>query len=130
MLISKKWRVKAENYKWFARGYPTADFSEDAAEKMYIFESTGCGYVNHYDVYDGMVNGYALGKHLQDIQIAMWVEDLKRPFMLTKYELLTDPELQPIRKLLNDVFGDVDDEIPSTKGYCDSLYKFIGEYMY
>lgn len=136
MYISIRWLEKAKNYKWFARGYPNADFSMGSAIAMYDYESTGKGFVNHYDTIDGKVNGYALGKHLQDIQLAMWFEDLKRPFMLTKYELLTDPELEPIRKLLIDQLGDLhedDKDIGQGKPSDSSvatLNKFIGEYMY
>ncbi len=131
MHISKKWRTKAKNYKWFARNYPNADFSEDCALAMYKYESTGYGIVNHYDTVDGKVNGYALGKHLQDLQLAMWIEDLRRPFMLTKYELLTDSELVPIREFLIDQFGEVEaDEPCRCKPSMNVLNKFIGEYMH
>lgn len=121
MYISKKWRTKAENYKWFASNYSNA---------MYDYESTGNGFVNHYDAVDGMVNGYALGKHLLDLQLAMWIEDMARPFMLTKYEFLTDPELIPIRQFLIDQFGEVEADEPTGKPSMNALNKFIGEYMY
>lgn len=131
MYISKKWRAKAENYKWFARNYPNADFSEEAVYAMYDYESTGNGFVNHYDTVDGKVNGYALGKHLLDLQLAMWIEDMARPFMLTKYELLTDPELIPIRQFLIDQFGEIEAGEPCRcKPSMDALNKFIDRYMY
>lgn len=137
MQVSNKWLEKAQNYKWFAREYPNADFSMDSAVAMYDYESTGKGNVNHYDTIDGKVNGYSLGKHLQDIQLAMWFEDLRRPFMLTKYELLTDPNLLPIRQLLIDQLGalhedDCDREFdnPLSTSSVETLNKFIGEYMY
>lgn len=128
--VSKKWRDKAEVYRWFAREYPNADFSEAAAEAMYQYESTGIGRVNHYDLVDGKVNGYALGKHLQDLQLAMWIEDLGRPFMLTKYELLNDPDLKPIKQFLVDKFGDIEVDDLNALANREVLNKHIGKYMY
>lgn len=57
---------------------------------------------------------------------------MARPFMLTKYELLTDPELIPIRQFLIDQFGEVEADEPwcRCKPSMDALNKFIGEYMY
>lgn len=93
----------AEVYKFFARDYQ-ANFSDSAAESMFKFESNGVGVV-------AKDNGYAIGKHLMDLQIAMWHEDLYiNKFMLTKYELLTDPELQSIRWFLESLFGPLPDE--------------------
>ena len=120
MHISKKWWAKAKNYKWFARNYTNADFSKKSAFAMYEYEYLGKGNVNHYNTIDGMVNGYALGKHLQDLQLAMWREDLNRPFMLTKYELFTDQNLIPIRKLLIEQFGDLTC-LMNTGGMIDSV---------
>lgn len=130
MNVSKKWRTASEYYKWFARSYPNADFSVESAEAMYHYESSGVGRVNHYDTVDGKVNGYALGKHLLDLQLAMWLEDLNRPFMLTKRELLTDPELLPIRPFLIEQFGDMEPEDLPEKTNLEDLYKHIGKYMY
>jgi len=102
MHVTKKWQKIADVYKFFARDYQ-ADFSDSAAEAMFDFESNGIGLV-------AKDNGYAIGKHLMDIQLAMWMEDLYvNKFMLTKYELITDPTLKDIRWFLEDVFGPVND---------------------
>lgn len=133
MEVSKRWKKASENYKWFARNYSNASFSDAAALAMYDYESRGVGNVNHYDVIDGYVNGFALGKHLQDLQLAMWYEDLCRPFMLSKYELLTDPELEPIKQLLIEQFGDIDigedEDLGNQIPDMTVLYKHIGKYL-
>lgn len=104
MPVSKAWLKSANLYKFFARTYEGLDFSDEAAEAMYHYESSGIGHVNHYDKVDGKVNGYAVGKHAMDIQLAMWREDLNDPFMLTKFELFNDPELKEIEWFLRDQF--------------------------
>ena len=105
MDVSKKWLKSAQLYKFFARTYDGLDFSDAAGEAMYHYESSGIGHVNHYDKVNGLINGYAVGKHLMDIQLAMWWEDLSRPFMLTKYELFNDHELDEILWFLEEQFG-------------------------
>jgi hypothetical protein len=102
--ISKKWIRISELYRFFARDYHDLDFSDDAALAMYDFESRGVGNVNHYDKINGKINGYAVGKHMLDLQMAMWKEDIRSsyPPILTKYELLTDPDLELVRWFLEE----------------------------
>lgn len=86
MRISNKWRKKAELYKEAAidiymegaearnrsLGEPIVlcpyDFSEKAALDMFIFESTGIGNIG-LDVFNGKLNGYAVGKKWLDVKI-------------------------------------------------------------
>lgn len=70
MKISPRWRRMAELYKRFAKDYPRADFSEDAAMAMYLHESTGAL------LPDPRTNGYALGKKWMDVTVAGWKEEI------------------------------------------------------
>ncbi len=104
MNVSKRWLKSATLYKFFARTYSGLDFSDAAAEAMYDYETYGKGYVSYAEKVDGKYNGYAVGKHLMDVQLAMWREDLNNVFMLTKHELFTDPDLEEIRWFLKQQF--------------------------
>ncbi len=86
MRPSKKWMKKAELYKTRAIAYfeeanlarhhslgePIVpcpyDFSEKAALDMFIYESTGIGDVG-IDIFNGKLNGYAIGKKWMDVEI-------------------------------------------------------------
>lgn len=61
MKPSRKWRRIAEIYKRFATE-DGLDFSDNAAEEMYLFESTGNGDLR-VGLFVGKSNGYAVGKH-------------------------------------------------------------------
>lgn len=76
---SKKWLKMAEVYRYFARAYKDLDFSEEAALEMYLYESNGTTFIR-------FKNGYYLGKHLMDLNLAMWKESIR-------LELLTVQEL-------------------------------------
>jgi hypothetical protein len=67
---SKAWRKKAKVYLWFARQYPDLDRSEEAAERMYDYESRGIGAMD-------WSNAYFVGKHWLDCRIAAGKECLK-----------------------------------------------------
>ncbi len=71
-------------YLYFARDYIDLDLSEDALYELYLFESTGQGSIKPN-------NGYAVGKKLMDVAVAMWKEDMYRTLM--PYELYDDPDL-------------------------------------
>jgi hypothetical protein len=71
---TSKWLKKAEKYRELAKiaeqtGFK-CDFSNEAANAMFNFESSGIGKIE-YD------NGYAIGKKWMDVQISMWIEDLQ-----------------------------------------------------
>ncbi len=84
----------AELYKHFA---PTdADFSDHAAIAMFAFESgRKCSGADRQWCRDSLaamptngrpMNGYALGKHMMDVNVAMWRNDLDQR-ILFKFEL-------------------------------------------
>lgn len=79
----------AKVYIHFAKAFDAgdSDFSDAAAWKMYQAESLG-GEHNfpYYEKTDGKFNGFALGKHFMDLQLAMWKEDIQDG-LLFKYEL-------------------------------------------
>ncbi len=104
MSVSKAWLKSANLYKFFARTYDGLDFSDEAAEAMFNYESKGIGNVSYQQKVDGKFNGFAVGKHLMDIQMAMWREDLNNTFMLTKCELLEDENLKEIHWFLKEKF--------------------------
>lgn len=79
----KKWQRMAEIYKRFALDYPQADLSADAASAMYAHETHG------EPLPDKPMNGYAVGKKVMDITVAMWKEDI-RDGLLFVHELQSD----------------------------------------
>jgi hypothetical protein len=89
-------------YVFFAKAYDCgdADFSDEAALRMYKAESLGGSHkFPYYENIDGKFNGYALGKHFMDLQLKMWKEDIQSG-ILFKYELLDDSNLVPINEFI------------------------------
>ena len=78
----------AEMYKRFAIDEPGMDFSEEAAQAMFDYESEGHGDLS-LSIFSNTRNGYAIGKHWMDVTISMWKEDLVFG-TLTKQELIQD----------------------------------------
>jgi len=78
--MTRKWRNIAEMYKHFAKDWNhVCDFSEKAAEEMFIHESTGKGSLSVSTKRDnGLYNGYMVGKHWMDATIKMWKQDLPK----------------------------------------------------
>lgn len=138
---TKKWLKMGKVYKFFAQDFINADFSEDAKSEMFMAETYGDQYnFKYYDLRNGKINGYALGKHLMDIQLAMWDEDLRHFGQLTKYELMNDDNLKPIHEFLIEWFGWTQNDVEyfyklkkyltDNKLNCniqipDSVYKYI-----
>lgn len=90
---TKNWqRLASEIYRPFAEGAGLSDydFSEVAATALFERETFGKGAV-------AVSNGYAQGKRLVDITVAMWMEDLyptaTLPPLLFPWELYEDPGL-------------------------------------
>lgn len=83
MRPSKKWNRIAKLYKRFAIDFSFADFSDEAALNMFIFESQGVSIPNVEN------NGFALGKKWMDVTIAAWKEDINKG-LLFPFELLDD----------------------------------------
>lgn len=89
--VSSKWLAKSLVYKRFAKDWEECcDFSEEAAEAFYAYESRGTPRVVYSEKQpNGLFNGFAVGKHWWDVTVAMWKEDLAvRP-----YRVLTEQEL-------------------------------------
>ena len=79
---SKKFLKMAKMYERFAVDSPQADFSDEALEEMYHWESEGI----EMTLPD---NGYALGKKWMDVALTMWREDIQKGLLL-KIELEED----------------------------------------
>jgi hypothetical protein len=73
----------SEIYRRFAIDYPRADFSEQAAAEMYLHESTGAALL------DPKTNGFSLGKHVMDITVSGWLDEIPQGGLLVS-ELLAD----------------------------------------
>lgn len=88
MKPSKKWAKMAEIYKLFSDHHENIDFSNQALQEMFEYETFGKGdlRLNIFANKNGKFNGYAVGKHWMDVTIAMWKEDIKEG-LLFKFEL-------------------------------------------
>lgn len=67
----------------FAEDIPNMDFSEEAAQAYFDFETSGkgnlkIGMFGRQEKY----NGYMVGKHWMDVTIKMWKEDDRRGWYL------------------------------------------------
>lgn len=71
-------------YEYFGKDCDGLDWSKNSLYDLYTFESTGKGSVKPN-------NGYAYGKHIMDITIAMWKEDLNKTLFI--HELYEDENL-------------------------------------
>lgn len=86
--LTPKWLKMSEVYRYFAQPWShLCDFSESAAQEMFLFESRGIPYPKKEKL-----NGFALGKHWMDVTHKMWLEDLSAG-LLFKSELYADPNL-------------------------------------
>jgi hypothetical protein len=85
MKISKSWLRMAEIYKIFGQDpfMTKLDFSEQAKQEMYEFESTGKGNIS-LDMFSNSFNGYAYGKKMLNITVAMWKEDIEKGLLFLK----------------------------------------------
>jgi hypothetical protein len=97
MKPSKKWMATAKVYVFFAKAYDfeCADFSDEAALKMYQAESLGGSYkFSYHEKFNGNFNGYALGKHFMDLQLKMWKEDIIDGILLKRELIFDDSDIQ------------------------------------
>ncbi|MDE2103357.1 MAG: hypothetical protein KGL39_39315 [Patescibacteria group bacterium] len=84
MKIGKKWVRMSEIYKRFAKEYPEADFSDEAAFAMYRHETFGYPMPK-----SEKINGFELGKKWMDVTVAGWKEEIPQLGLLVS-ELQTD----------------------------------------
>lgn len=74
--ISRKYRKKAETYKYFSRYWgDLLSYDNAALEECFLWESQGI-------MYKSQNNGYVIGKKWMDVNIAMWKEDILRGLLL------------------------------------------------
>lgn len=71
---TKRWRRIQPIYRHF--GGERLDYSEEAAQEMYCFETTGQGDLKMGLFAGNRCNGYAVGKHWMDATIKMWLQDI------------------------------------------------------
>ena len=83
MKVSKKYKRMADMYRYFSRDFQNLDYSAEALEEMYHYESMGGPSPDDR-------NGYLIGKRYMDVNIAMWKEDIEKG-LLFKSELYADP---------------------------------------
>ena len=97
--MTKKWLRMAEMYKHFAKPWNhLCDFSEEAKQAMFDYESKGIGNLKQDIFSQEICNGYALGKHWMDVNVSEWKRGLteqdlgwtKVPPILYIHELLVD----------------------------------------
>lgn len=109
----------ADIYKLFIDKEDLNNLSLDdqALNEMYEFESRGKKLINW------RTNGYAVGKHIMDITIAMWEEDIRLGY-ITKYDFYSDPSLPSW--FLDKVIKDVPVEYACYSGYKASKFRARG----
>lgn len=104
--MTKQWLKMSEIYKIFAKYNENLDFSDGAAEEMFLWESEGKGDLER-GIFPkkGKYNGYAVGKRLMDITVKMWKEDIENG-LLAKFELYEDETLPNwwLNKVLKGMF--------------------------
>ena len=103
MRISKKYAPIVEAYLYFSKGFESADFSEQAKLDFYLYESTGTPRIKYSELQsNGMYNGYAIGKHMMDVTLSMWREDILCGNLI-KFEIYSDNEIPDfIKSIVSD----------------------------
>ena len=90
--MTPRWLKKATLYKQF-NPHPEIekDYSKQAAQEMFDYESKGIGDLSLMIFDDGKrkVNGYAYGKHWMDWQINAWRDGIAKGYS-SKFELWAD----------------------------------------
>lgn len=64
-------------YRYFGGDDEKLDYSEEAANEMYQFETNGKGNLRMGLFNGDRYNGYAVGKHWMDATIKMWIQDIR-----------------------------------------------------
>ena len=99
--MTERWKKMSEIYRIFA-DEENMDFSDKAAQEMFLWESEGKGDLRQ-GIFpkEGKYNGYALGKKWMDVTVKMWKEDLGK--YLFKFELYEDGKYP--HWWLDEIFG-------------------------
>lgn len=74
----------SEIYRKFAGEGDHLDFSREAAEDMYLFETRGIGDLKFQLFTDGKINGFAVGKRYMNVAIEMWKRDIPQGLIFRK----------------------------------------------
>lgn len=83
MTITKRWWAKAAVYRAAYRlvhPQAQADFSDEAAQAMFDYESSGAGRPD--GIFQHGDNGYALGKKALDLMLAEWRDGAARGLVM------------------------------------------------
>jgi hypothetical protein len=120
MKISSKWLKMGKIFKFFGEDpfMTKLDFSEKSAQEMYEFESTGKGDIS-LNMFSNSFNGYAYGKKMLNLTVAMWKEDIENG-LLFKFTLYDDPKFSNLHWWLDDVLRGV-----HPKDGLPGLWKFV-----
>jgi hypothetical protein len=80
----------SEIYRRFGGEGPNIDYSDQAAQEMYLYETRGEGNLSMglFEI-DGKINGFAVGKKWMNVQIESWKRDIRRG-LLFRFELESD----------------------------------------
>lgn len=73
-LMTNKYRKMCEIYKIFAKDWD-CDFSEQAMQDMYNYETFGKGNINEGIFNGNKTNGYAVGKKWLNVTVDMWFQE-------------------------------------------------------
>jgi len=91
-MSTRAFKDMAKIYKLFVEEQEHLDFSDEALEQMFEFESKGKGslsidtqHLNYLKTGD-KINGYSVGRNVLDITVAMWLDSLTEPGWLPKME--------------------------------------------
>lgn len=84
--MTKKWLIKAKDYKAIAdrfikKGF-VLDFSEQALQKAYEFETFGKGKVDDNIFQQKTINGYLFGKQWLNWHITEWKKAIEKGLLL------------------------------------------------
>lgn len=91
--MNRKYRRTAEIYKIFSEDQ--YDFSEEALQEMYEYESTGKGNLAAGIFSFEKINGYYVGKRFLNITVSMWFDDMEFMGWYTQLKILYEDPAFP-----------------------------------
>ena len=96
--MTPSYQKMSEVYKIFATDWDNLDFTPEALEEMYLYESKGIGDIDvssqHIDYLTTgkKVNGYSVGKKYLNVTVKSWLKDLEKPGWLSYLQSLYEDE--------------------------------------
>lgn len=77
--MTSRFKKMCEIYKIFAESYK-CDFSNEAMEEMFLFESRGIGNIDitGSNTIGKLSNGFAVGKKWLNVQVKAWLKDCEQ----------------------------------------------------